>query len=263
MISDFLKDLESLKKAVSRSTAVNINSQKIKEQVIEFSKDFFSNQRPQLVEKSLLNETNLDIDNFFQDLLRLAQGNNLRTRYLTKIKGVEKYLKELSIKETTYSKTETVDFHHTDKFLITTLEAIVPTAALSYKQALTDLNVCNHKISFRGTATELREALRETLDHFSPDNDVMKEPGFKLEPNQTKPTMKQKVRYILKQRNLNDTKRIPAEKSVEMVDEIIGQMARAVYNRASLSTHLTTTKQEVIQIKRYIDIVFHEILELG
>ena len=90
--------------------------------------------------------------------------------------------------------------------LISTLEAIVPTAALSYKQALTDLNICNHKISFRGTATELREALRETLDHLSPDTAIMKEPGFKLEQNQTKPTMKQKVRYILKMRNLNDTK---------------------------------------------------------
>lgn len=263
MIADFLKDLESLKKAVSKSTAVNINSQKIKGQAIDFSKEYFSSYRPQLIEKSLLDETNLDIDNLFQDLLRLAQGNNLKTRYLTKVKGIEKILKELSIKETTYSKTVIVELQHNDKLLIATLEAIVPSAALSYKQALTDLNVCTHKISFRGTATELREALRETLDHLSPDNDVMKEPGFKLEQNQTKPTMKQKVRYILKQRNLNDTKRIPAEKSVEMVDEIIGQMARAVYSRASLSTHLTTTKQEVIQIKRYIDIVFHEILELG
>jgi hypothetical protein len=263
MIDDFLKQIETLKKIVSKSTAVNINSQRIKDQAIDISKEYFSTQRPSLIEKKVLDETNLDIDNYFQELLRLTQGNNPQKKYISKIKSIEKLVKELSIKETTTIKIARTEFHSNDQLLISTLEAIVPTAALSYKQALTDLNICNHKISFRGTATELREALRETLDHLSPDTAIMKEPGFKLEQNQTKPTMKQKVRYILKMRNLNDTKRIPAEKSVEMVDEIIGQMTRAVYNRASLSTHLITTKQEVVQIKRYIDIVFHEILELS
>lgn len=262
MVEEFTKEIESLKKAVSKNVSININSQTIKEKAVETVKNFFGKYQAYFTTKNLIDDTNLQLTNSLQDLLRLTQGNNQKKYYLSKIKEIEKHAKELNIKDVATPVRE-VQIHHNDRMLIQTLEAIVPTAALSYKQALTDLNICNHKISFRGTASELREALRETLDHLAPDKDVIGEAGFKLEQNQTKPTMKQKVRYILKSRNLNDTKRIPAEKSVEMVDEIIGQMARAVYNRASLSTHLQTTKNEVTQIKRYIDLVFYEILELS
>lgn len=37
----------------------------------------------------------------------------------------------------------------------------------------------------------------ETLDHLAPDNDVAGQQGFKLEQNQTRPAMKQKVRYVM------------------------------------------------------------------
>lgn len=261
MVEEFTKEIETLKKAVSKNVSININSQVIKGQAVEVVKNFFGKYQTYLTTKNLLDE-NFELTNALQDLLRLTQGNNSRKYYLAKIKEIEKHAKELNVRDVS-TPVRDVQIQHNEKMLIQTLEAIVPTAALSYKQALIDLNTCNHKISFRGTASELREALRETLDHLAVDKDVMGESGFKFEQNQTKPTMKQKVRYILRSRSLNDTKRLPAEKSVEMADEIIGQMARAIYNRASLSTHLQTTKQEVIQIKRYIDLVFHEILELS
>jgi hypothetical protein len=53
---------------------------------------------------------------------------------------------------------------HSDEDLqvIKRLEAVVPSAALSYDQAIRDLGD-NDRISFRGPALELREALREVL----------------------------------------------------------------------------------------------------
>jgi hypothetical protein len=261
MIAEFAKEVDALKKALSKTTSININSQVIKDLTIEVSKNFFATSRPYLLEKGLMDDSSPELDEPFQDLLRLTQGNNLKTSYLSKIKVIDKAVKEYAVKDVAVPP-KSASFDHHEQALLGTLEAIVPTAALSYRQALIDLSICNHKISFRGTASELRESLRETLDHLAVDKDVMGEQGFKLEPNQTKPTMKQKVRYILKNRSINDTRRLPTEKSVEMVEEIVGQMARAIYNRASLSTHLQTTRQEVIQIKRYIDIVFQEILEL-
>ncbi|MCH8903183.1 MAG: hypothetical protein IIA45_04645 [Bacteroidetes bacterium] len=262
MVTDFLKEIASLKNLVFKSAAININSQTIKQHAITVAREYFSELRTNLYKNNLLDESDLEIDNYFQDLLRLAQGNNSKKRYVALVKIIEKSFKELSVKETSFVAAEK-QLQHSDKLIIETLQKIAPTAALSYEQALIDLNICNHKISFRGTASELREALREILDHLSPDKNVSAQPGFKLEQNQTKPTMKQKVQYILKQRSLNQTKRTPAENSVKMVEELMGQMARAVYNRASLSTHLETNKQEVLQIKRYVDIVFFEILELG
>lgn len=261
MVSELLDIVAKYKKVISKKTSINLNSQELKSDAVAIAKDYFSRIRVYIQENAMDAGIFTELDNGFQDLLRLTQGNNRRTLYLKTLKNIEGNAKKLNIIDVVQQKSK-AEFPINDKLLLQTLDSILPTAALSYKQALTDLNICDHKVSYRGTASELREALREALDHLAPDNDVRQEVGFKLEPGQTKPTMKQKVRFILKKRHLNDTKRLPAEKSVEMVEEIIGQMARAVYNRASLSTHLQTSKYEVLQIKRCIDLVFHEILEL-
>src|SRR5207253_1824172 len=87
----------------------------------------------------------------------------------------------------------------TDRRIIAILQGLVPTAALAYEQALLDM-AAGGRLSWRGPATDLREALRETLDHLAPDSEVAKQPGFRLELNATGPTMKQKVRYVLRQR---------------------------------------------------------------
>jgi hypothetical protein len=74
--------------------------------------------------------------------------------------------------------------------------------------------------------------------------------------------MKQKVRFILTSRSKGKTQTQVAEKSLAIVDELCGEVARAVYNRASLSTHVQTAKLEVVQMKRYLDAIFFDILEI-
>src|SRR5580700_4237200 len=93
----------------------------------------------------------------------------------------------------------------TETAILKTLDQVVPTTALSYQQLLQDLND-SARVSYRGTASELREVLRELLDHLAPDAEVMKT-GIKLEQGQTKPTMKQKTVFILKARGVNETQR--------------------------------------------------------
>lgn len=75
--------------------------------------------------------------------------------------------------------------------------------------------------------------------------------------------MKQKVRYVLTSRGKGKTQRESAEKSIDLIENLCGDAARAVYDRASLSTHVETTKQEVRQIKRYLDAVLFDLLEIG
>lgn len=58
--------------------------------------------------------------------------------------------------------------------------ALVPTAALSYQQAIRDL-ADGGRVSYRGPAAELREVLREVLDHQAPDGEVMKSSDYKPE----------------------------------------------------------------------------------
>ncbi len=122
----------------------------------------------------------------------------------------------------------------TEMAILKMLDLVVPTTALSYQQVLQDLNDST-RVSYRGTASELREVLRELLDHLAPDDEVMKT-GVRLEPAQTKPTMKQKTVFILKARGMNETQRKTAGDATEAVAGAVGSLARSVYNRGSLST---------------------------
>jgi hypothetical protein len=116
------------------------------------------------------------------------------------------------------------------------------------------------RISFRGTANELREALRETLDHFAPDKEVVKQQGFVLEKGLNKPTMKQKVRFILTARGLSRTASKVSEESVNVVEERFPSLVRAIYNRSSISAHINSAKSEVLQLKNYVNSVLAELL---
>lgn len=263
MIDSLINSVEMLKKSLSKTKAININSKTTKASVIGTAKEYFSTYRNYLKERSLGDDLIGLIDENMQELIRLAQGNNPKKYYLTKIKEIESISKELSIKDISIAILPKNKIGDSENAIISTLESIVPSAALSYKQAILDLLEHEQKISYRGTATELRESLRETLDYLAPDDNVMSEENFKLEKDQFKPTMKQKVRFILKKREVNDAMRTPTEKSTEMVEELMGQIARATYTRASLSTHLKTTKGEVVKIKRCVDLVLHELLEIG
>jgi hypothetical protein len=137
----------------------------------------------------------------------------------------------------------------------------LPSAALSYRQALSDLSDVE-RVSFRGTAHELREAVREVLDQLAPDEKVLNAPGFRLERDRTKPTMKQKVRFIFKDQQRSLTESGPAENAVDAIAETVASMARSTYERGSMSAHTEQTKAEVLKVKRYVEAVLHDILEV-
>lgn len=131
--------------------------------------------------------------------------------------------------------------------------------AASYEQVLQDI-ATGKRVSWRGTGTELREVLREVMDHLAPDGDVMAASGFKLEGDLKRPTQKQKVRFILKAR-----KRAVgvAEASIETVEAGIATLARSTYQRGSVTTHASTDAAEVRKLKNYVDALLVELLEIG
>ena len=130
---------------------------------------------------------------------------------------------------------------------------------MSYKQVLFDLKD-KERVSYKGTANEIRETLREVLDYLAPDKEVKKE--FPLEKEQDKPTQKQKVSFILKKRNRSKAHIHVPLKSSEIIETSKGGLVRAVYNRSSMSVHKSSAKAEIIQLKKYLDSVLSELLEL-
>ena len=158
-------------------------------------------------------------------------------------------------------KVEAASGTEEDERVIRTLECLVPSAAMSYRQAIVDLADVR-RISFRGPALELREALRETLDHLAPDGDVANAEGYTQEKGRSGPTMRQKVRFILRARGRGKSSSTVPEQTTSTVDEVIGTLTRSVYDMSSVATHVASERKAVIQIRRYIVAVLHDILEL-
>jgi Predicted pPIWI-associating nuclease len=155
--------------------------------------------------------------------------------------------------------TQMVTLTEEDEQIIGKLDVLVPSAALSYKQAILDLKD-NSRVSFRGPALELREALREILDHLAPDNEVTAAPGYAHEKDRVAPTMKQKVRFIMKKKGKRSRSDAP-EQAATAFEEAIAALTRAVYERSSQATHIASERQTVVQLRRYVVAILHEITD--
>ena len=267
MVGHLLKDLASFQARLKARKSVNVNDADTKAVALALATVYFNEVRPRLVDALVTTFDAAPLDQAWQELVRLAHGNNARGTYLKLVKRLAAELKEVSVQvlsraaERQRPAAPFSDLTPAELQVLETLQALLPTAAASYRQGLLDLRA-DERLSYRGTASEFREALRETLDHLAPDAEVAKQPGFKTEDGQTKPTMKQKARFVLTARGRSKTQTAVAEKTVGVVDGLAGDVVRATYDRASLATHLETTRTEVFRIKRYVDTVLFDLLEI-
>ena len=269
MISQLMYDLERLAGNIKKNKAVHVNSQKTKQQVIDLGSAYFRDFRGDVVGVLRDSENLESYEEDWQQLIRLAHGNNPKATYDKLVRRLVRTTKEVNVVSHSAVKTapaiasSKLTYSQAEEVLLATLDNLLPSAAASYRQGLADIANPTLRHSYRGTAAEFREAFRETLDHLAPDNDVMEQSWFNSENEQKLPTMKQKVKFVLSSRGKNKTQRGAAEKAVDLMEAIAGDIARAIYSRASLSTHVETTKQEVKQLKRYMDAVLFDLLEIA
>jgi hypothetical protein len=265
-----LESLAGVDRAIGRVIAVNVNTTTARDSAKALTQDYFRLTRPDLIAVGLAEADLESLDSQMQRLLQLANGRNAKQSYTrllreirTTVQAVE-LTREYRLGERRHSgrSSGSVLASDVETKIISTLKKLLPSAALSYEQALRDLAASTDRLSFRGTANELREALRETVDHLAPDDEVMMASGFRLEQDQTRPTQKQKVRYILRSRNVSEAARRAPEESVALIEELTGSLARASYTRSAVATHIASTEQEVRQLKMYVDSVLAELLQV-
>jgi Predicted pPIWI-associating nuclease len=250
--------------ALGRSKSVNINSKKLKAMLQGGVQQYFRQGRPELINAGLTEADVEPLDTAFQELLRLSNGNNKSSSYRRQVRAVRGAFPAVAGKlEMKFGAKQmhSLSMTGTEAQVFATLAAIVPSAAASYQQALQDLRDAN-RISFRGTAAELREALREVLDHLAPDDAVMKADGFKLEKDRNKPTQRQKVHFLLKARGHSKSAISSPQDAIETFERGLGELARSVYTQGSLSTHVASSHKELVRLKRYIEVVLQDVLEL-
>lgn len=145
--------------------------------------------------------------------------------------------------------------------IINALDEIVPSAANSYRQPLSDLTD-NSRLSYRGTANELRSTLWDVLDQLAPDAVVEATPGFAFESNRNRPTMKQKGRHVFRTRRLSRSATEVPETSIDLVEERVGALSRAIYDRGSLATHQSAGRDETTRVLKAVELVLTELLQL-
>lgn len=246
---------------IDQSSSININSHTLRSEANEISRFYFGSAKQALssdVDEQLITL----LDDAFGNLLTLSEGRNAKTSYKKELKRIRKAIpsvnRNMAVNSAAVRRNEGAT--EEDIRILKTLRGLVPSAARSYEQAIRDL-ADNHRISFRGPALELRECLRETLDHLAPDADVLGSEGFALEKGRNGPTIKQKVRFILKARGRSKDASKAPEQSSETVEEMVSALTRTIYDRSSAATHVATERKKVDQVRRYIAAILHDILE--
>lgn len=259
---DFAGTADSLRKRISLSKAPQIQSKTVLSEIQKLVEYYFRDLRATYFSPKTSNNELVELDAHAQQLLELTHKHPASSKVITLLKNVVVLSRKIDVHTTiNQSNDSDRDMDVVDMRIIETLEKLVPSAALSYKQALTDLKTPT-RMSWRGPATDLREALRELLDHLAPDKDVTSAPGFKLEHETKGPTMKQKVRHILSKRGKSRAATAVPEGAAASIEEALGAFVRSLYTRSSISTHTPTDKIEVTRIRDWVRVTLCELLEI-
>jgi hypothetical protein len=255
-----------------RVNSINLSSSGLRADVAQVAQHYLRLVRPLLIDANL-NEQASILDQAFTNLLKLSERSNARSSYKKQVRTIRKIIPLVTAGLAMHFRLPSggaKDVLSSDEQkLLKTLGSMVATAAMSYRQALTDL-ADDKRVSFRGAALELREALREVLDYMAPDDDVVASSGYKPEKDErgkdrTKPTTRQKVGFILQQRaeGASTAALATAEDTATTVDNIIANVTRSVLRLTSVATHVASERAEVMRAKRYFEAVLHDLLEIG
>lgn len=267
MVIDIIRECARLARAqrtaIGRTRTVHVNREEVKADIRGLVDGYFRTDRPlilqELGDQSLLQP----LDSLMQELLRLAQSRSLKQRYVEVLRQIEREWNELERAGIPLARPLIGQPEVTPRqgAIQRSLGMVCPPAAKCFQQALMDLQD-PARSSWRGTVTELREALRELLDKLAPDADVQVSPGFRLEDGARGPTMKQKTRFILRSRRRSESDRKPIEEAAQVVEDNVGAFVRTAYVRSSVSVHTEPDRKDAVSILRFVELALLELLEL-
>ena len=266
-MTEVLRTLESelgaLERTIQSVKTQHVNTQKAKNAVRGFVQSYFTEWRSGLAEILGSNGHLSALDREMQELLRCTQRRTLIKEYRGGLRSTRMALNalELLVLSAPPQGIASRQLETRQQKILTMMRAVCSSAAESYEQGLEDLARGERK-SWRGPAVDFREALREVLDLLARDEDVRRQPGFRLEPNTNGPTMKQKAVFILRARRPKDPQIRAFADAVNVVEEAIGKFIRSVYSRSSAAVHARVSRDEAVRVKDYVSLVLAELLEI-
>ncbi|MBI5910682.1 MAG: hypothetical protein HY848_12110 [Betaproteobacteria bacterium] len=255
--------LDAVDRLIRKIKARHVNTKAAKDSIRILVRNYFEEWRPSFV-AVLGTETELSVlDQTMQELLRFTQRRTRVADYREAIAIARRALGELELRllQPGNQRSPGVYFETRHQRIVESLRRLSPSAANYYEQGLLDIQTSNRK-SWRGTTVEFRESLREVLDCLAPDEEVMKQPNFKLEPDTKGPTMKQKAVFILRARHPKDPQIKTLADAVDVVEGLISKFVRSVYTRSSVGVHIADSKEEASKVRDYVSLVLSELLEI-
>ena len=132
--------------------------------------------------------------------------------------------------------------------------------ASSYLQVQIDIDN-QTRVSWVGTAHEIREILATLLRELAPDEDVCAQPWYEEYNNTSRPTQRQRVRYILEQKQVSTNEKKVME-NIGIVENMASALVRATYSRASNAAHTFEGRKEVLRILKYFEAFVHDLLDI-
>lgn len=262
-IQEVSNALESVERCLRKVKALHVNSAEAKSCVRDFVRGYFGQSRLQLLALVSAEVELAPLDGLMQDLLRHSQRRARLGDYRQCLTAAKRALSEIELRSlaSLHAPASIAGFEPRQTRILESLRKINAPAADAYEQGLCDLQTGGRK-SWRGTAVEFREALRELLDTLAPDAALTSQPGFKLEPDTKGPTMKQKAVFVLRARHPKDSQTKAFTEAVAVVEESIGKFVRSVYAQSSVRVHLASSQDEVRRVRDYVTLVLGELLEV-
>lgn len=255
------EDASRLQDAIKRCRTKRVSTEIVRPTARAMAKSYFEEVRPELSvvqqRAGLVDEIDYDI----QEILQLSSSVQAKPRYSKLLKELRLFLSEATLNVLKSRGENRLVLSALEAGIFETLVKMLPPAAAAYEQTLRDIRA-GERVSWRGPANEFREVLREVIDHLAPDNQVIAFAGYQPEGDRTTPTQRQKVRFILRSRKSSAAAIGVAETSLGTVDEAVALLARSTYQRSNVSTHTTTGGSEIRNLKRYVDALLGELLEI-
>jgi hypothetical protein len=133
-----------------------------------------------------------------------------------------------------------------------------PSLADSFEQVLKDIN--DHtRLSYVGPAGEVREVLRSCVQSLAPEDEIMKQPWFTgiVQDGKKRPSQAERTRYAVQIRGGH---RNQAKRADELIDELVGQIARDTYTTGSSALHAGTLQEKVRKLTGWVFALLDEVL---
>lgn len=265
--TEFLDALSRLFSTLERAKAMLVSAKKERNHIRSVVQAWFGQYRPAflvlLADESLFSP----IDERLQKMLKLVSAPSSRRTYKILCAYVQRHFREnllVPLSRAYWSRVPERALTGRDPTVARRLLKLDSALADSYEQVADDLSDENRK-TYRGTAAELREVLRGVLECLAPDEKVKSTDWYKEarrsgDRREDNPTLSERTKFILRQRNKESAAVEAAESYMQSVEERLGQVVRVSYRLASTATHVGAEKAGVAQQLRYVNALLAELL---